>query len=68
MELKQEQIKEVQDAVADALNDMLPKFVGSDTMSRLTSAMEANIGHVDFPDGRTASITLRVEIETGGAD
>ena len=68
MQLKQEQIKEVQDAVADALNDMLPKFVGSDTMSRLTSAMEANIGHVDFPDGRTASITLRVEIETGGAD
>lgn len=38
--------------------------MGSDIMSRLTSAMEAGIGHVDFPDGRTASITLRVEIET----
>jgi hypothetical protein len=54
MKLRSEQIKEVQDAVADALNDMLPKFVGSDVMSRLTSAMEAGVGHVDFPDGRTA--------------
>ena len=68
MELKPEQVKEVQDAVADALNYMLPKFVGSDTMSKLTSAMEAGVGHVDFPDGRIASITLRVEIETMGAE
>lgn len=67
MKLRSEQVKEVQDAVADALNDMLPQFVGSDVMSRLTSAMEAGVGHVDFPDGRTASITLRVEIETGEA-
>ncbi len=64
MKLRSEQVKEVQDAVADALNGMLPKFVGSDIMSRLTSAMEAGVGHVDFPDGRTASITLQVEIET----
>ncbi len=65
--IEAEQVKEVQDAVGDALNDMLPQFVGNGIISRLTSAMEAGVGHVDFPDGRTASITLRVEIETEGA-
>ena len=68
MKLKPEQIKEIQDAVDDALNNMLPKFVGSDIMSKLTSAMEASIGHVDFPDGRTASIIIRVEIEKEGEE
>ena len=63
MKLKSEQVEEIQAAVSDALNDMLPKFVGSDIMSKLTCAMEAGVGHVDFPDGRTASIILRVEIE-----
>jgi len=64
VKLKPEQIKEIQDAVADALNEMLPRFIGSDPLSLLTSGMEASIGHVDFPDGRTAGIHLRVEIET----
>ena len=63
MTLKPEQIKEIQDAVSEALNDMLPRFTGSDSKSRLTTAMEASIGHVDFPDGRTASIAIRVELE-----
>ena len=58
-----EQIKEIQDAVSKALNDMLPRFAGSDLKSRLTTAMETSIGHADFSDGRTASITIRVEIE-----
>jgi len=63
MTLKPEQIKEIQDAVAEALNDMLPRFTGDDLMSKLRSAMEASIGHADFPDGRTAAISIRVEIE-----
>ncbi len=66
MKLKPEQIKEVQGAVSEALNNMLPQFVGDDIMSQLTSATEASVGHVDFPDGRIASITIRVEIEKEG--
>lgn len=68
MTLKPEQIKEIQDAVAEALDDMLPRFTGSDLKSRLTTAMEASIGHADFLDGRTASITIRVEVETEKVD
>ena len=63
MTLKPEQIKEIQDAVSEALNDMLPRFAGSDPKSKSTTAMEASIGHADFSDGRTASITIRVELE-----
>ena len=63
MNLKPEQLKEIQDGVGDALNHMLPKFVGDDPMSILTTAMEARIGHVNFPDGRVASISIVVEIE-----
>ena len=58
-----EQIKEIQDAVSEALNDMLPRFTSSDLESRLTTAIEASIGHAKFPDGRSASITIRIEIE-----
>ena len=60
--LNQDQINDIKEAAGDALNGMLPKFVGSDTMSKLTSAIEASIGHVDFPDGRTGKITIIVEI------
>lgn len=68
MKLKPEQLKEVQDSLEEALEFMLPRFVGDDPQAKYTSAMEASIGHADFPDGRTASITIRVEIETGGAE
>lgn len=64
MTLKEEQIDEIKDAVEEALNDMLPRFMKTDLKSRLMTAMEANIGHADFLDGRTAGIHLRVEIET----
>jgi len=68
MGLKPEQISEIKDAVEDALNNMLPQFIGSDPISMLTTAMEASIGHVDFSDGRTAKIVIVVEIETGEGD
>jgi hypothetical protein len=68
MKLKPEQIKEIQDAVSEALNDMLPKFMENDLKSRHMGAMEASIGHADFLDGRTASITIRVEVETEKVD
>jgi hypothetical protein len=68
MTLKEEQIDEIKDAVEEALNDMLPRFLRSDLKSRLMTAMEADIGHVDFPNGRTAGIHLRVEIETKECD
>jgi len=62
MKLKEEQVYEIKDAVEDALNDMVPHFIGSTPLAILTTAMEASIGHVDFPDGRTAGIILRIEI------
>ena len=68
MKLKSEQVKEIQNAVSEALNNMLPRFMGDDIKSQLTSAMEANIGYVDFPDSRTARITLRAEIEKEGEE
>jgi len=64
MKLKEEQMDEIKDAVDDALNDVVPHFIGSTPLAILTTAMEASIGHVDFPDGRTAGIILRIEIET----
>lgn len=66
MGLKPEQIKELQDSLEEALNYMLPHFLEGDH-AKFTNAMEGNIGIVDFPDGRTASIIIRVELETEGA-
>ncbi len=34
MTLKPEQVREIQDAVAEALNDMLPRFTGEDLKSK----------------------------------
>lgn len=68
MKLKEEQMDEIKDAVEDALNDMLPRFMKSDLKSTLMNAMEATVGHADFPDGRTAGIHLQVKIETDGCD
>ena len=61
MKLKPEQIKELQGSLEEALNYMLPHFLSGD-LAKFTNAMEGNIGIVDFPDGRTANIIIRVEI------
>ena len=67
MRIKTEQLDEIKDAVEEAMSYMLPKFTGTDKLSKLVTSMEADIGHVDFPDGRTAKITIAIEIESGGA-
>jgi len=68
MMLNQEQIDDIKEAAGDALNKMLLEFVGSDPMSKLTSSIEATIGHADFADGRTGKITIMVEIVEGDCD